>query len=713
MDYIMRIFGPLVLTLCLFDSASEAQPFPATIVARPLVIGGPSAIDAAGNVYTTGGGLASQFAVTPGAAQTQPGGGTCIGSNGLLPVSVPCTDVYLSKVDATGSAVYGTLLGGQTNDSGTALAVDSAGSVYVTGTTSGSFPTTSTAAISTSTSSAAFIAKLSSDGSRFIYSTYLPPSISIPSAVAVDAQGNAYVAGMTTLGHAFVTKVSADGSTFNYTTILAGTNQEAARAVTVNAAGNVIIVGWTRSADFPVSEGALQPHLAGTQNVFLSELDVTGRILSSTYLGGSTSDAANAVRVDSSGNVYVAGLATSVDFPTTAGSFEPNPTVPLWNSSPGGFLTKLAPDLSKLVYSTYVMNLDSVSPGVTLLALNGSGEAYVAGSIGAGLPVTTSAPQPCFSGSTDAYVAHFSSAGTLLDATYISGTGGIVPARLTFGLSVATDGSVSLAWSPGTAPQLSQIRFGGQGWTAPSCISPDILNSATFTGGQVSPGEFVTLTGLGIGPNNGVTYEPDAEGNLPTTLGGVQVLFNGVPAPLVYVQSQQVNALAPFELSGSATTTVTLKYNAAVFGPVILPVGLGPPGLFRLQPGVSAQAAAVNQDGSLNGPLHPASPGSTVAIWGTGFAPLSAPCRSGAVNPSTAVSLAQGFAVAIDAGGSLSTVSYAGSAPTLLCGVVQINMKVPAEWVSGIYLLRPWSVVSLQNGTATSESLIGSTIFVK
>ena len=89
-----------------------------------------------------------------------------------------------------------------------------------------------------------------------------------------------------------------------------------------------------------------------------------------------------------------------------------------------------------------------------------------------------------------------------------------------------------------------------------------VLNGATLTAGDgvVAPGEVVSLVGNGIGPSTGVVYQPGLQGQAPRTLGGVQVFFNGIQAPIIYAQSNQVNAIVPVELSGQTSTTVTLQY---------------------------------------------------------------------------------------------------------------------------------------------------------
>src|SRR5580693_1286942 len=236
-----------MLVVCFASASLVAQSSPGSIVSHPLLVNGPSVIDAAGNTYTTTTTTYPGLMVTPGAAQTQFGGATEV--CGFLKFPIPCTDAYIAKVDASGRVVFATYLGGSAIDGGNAVAVDAAGNVYVTGYTNGPFngftpgpfPTTPNAAIPISTSSTAFAAKLSADGSTFIYSTYLPATVASVSGIAVDLQGNAYVVGKTTTNHACVIKLSADGSAFVYTTVLGGTNREFAIAVVADAAGNAVV----------------------------------------------------------------------------------------------------------------------------------------------------------------------------------------------------------------------------------------------------------------------------------------------------------------------------------------------------------------------------------------------------------------------------------------------------------------------------------------
>lgn len=698
-----------------------------SITSRPTLVSGAVVFDRMGNEYSFAFGP-----VTPGAVQTQNGGGACLTSNGFFGVPGPCADAYVGKFDAAGKLVFGTNLGGPTEDHSTALAVDAAGNVFVTGSTAGSFPTTANAAIPSSTTARVFAAKLSPDGARLLYSTYLPDTVATATALTVDYAGNAYIVGATSTGHACALKLSVDGSAFLYNVVLAGTGRDVAVAIAAGADGSVFVAGQTSSPDFPVTQSVFQPHLKGPQNAFVTKLNPGGDIVVSTYLGGGGRDAPTSVQIDSTDSVYVAGHTSSLDFPTTSGAFQPLPSVPAWNNSaPAGFVARLKAGGAVLGYSTFVMSSDHApQEGVTHLAISASGDAYIAGLAGAGFPVTSSAPQLCFKGPIlSAFVAHLDNNGALRDATY---TGENVASIR--GLSLAADGTVLIVSDSASASANFEIRFGREGQTAGPCLSPSVLNAATMFGNPISspvsvpsgsspvtPGELITLTGFGMGPEAGTAYQPDPRDSIPRSLGGVQVLFDGRPVPVLYAQSRQINALAPVELSGQTQTIITVLFNQATVGSITVPVSeFGSPGIFRARPGVSSQAAAINEDGTVNGPSNPAVRGSLVSVFGTGFGLLAPTCATGGLNPHEAVNLASGLTVFIaDTQRSgvpviFAPAAYAGSAPDQPCGVVQINMTVPDYVSPGVYECFPWSVMILPGGDQlVVPGSVGATISVK
>jgi uncharacterized protein (TIGR03437 family) len=384
-----------------------------------------------------------------------------------------------------------------------------------------------------------------------------------------------------------------------------------------------------------------------------------------------------------------------------------------------------------LAWSTYVMSADhnNVQQGVTHLAVTGAGDAYLAGITGAGFPVTPSAPQTCFDGPIyNAFVAHLDSHGALLDGTYVGQNVFTLDA-----MTVAGDGSVRIVTNFAGSLASFQVRFGASGSTAPPCLSPSVLNSATMSGIEVLntpvpggtsgvvPGELITLTGFGIGPETGVVYKPDVQGGAPRELAGVQVLFDGEPAPLLYAQSRQINTQAPVELSGKTQTSLTVKYNGASFGPLTVPVSdFGAQGIFRLEPGVSSRAAALNQDGTVNGPSNPAPRGSVVSLWATGFGLTDPPCVTGAINPPGAANLVTGLTALLayspmqGVPAQTTPAVYAGTAPALLCGVQQVNLTVPDFAPSGVFKFSPWETKKLPAGDSLLVfGSIGATVYVK
>ena len=519
--------------------------------------------DSQGNIFLAGVAF-SGFPATPGAAQVQPGGGTCtILVPSLffsIPRQLPCPDAFVAKVRISGNTstiLWATLVGGDTYEAASGIALDAAGNVYITGTTGGDFPTTP-GAFMASGGSGVFAAKLNPQGSRMLYSTYLPAGTERPlaPAIAADPDGNAYVTVESPGVHVSVEKLSPDGSSLLYNQTLAGSATETDTAIAADAAGNVYVTGSTYSPDFPVTAGAFQTRLTGAQSAFVTKLDPSGNIAVSTYLGDNMYP--SVIEADAAGYIYLAGGTGSLDMPTAQGSWEPEALIPMWSEElggPGGFAARLSAAGDKLAYSTYVV---SDGAGVRAMALDGAGGAYVAGATSAGLPVTGSAPQPCFTGNQNLFVAHLDPGGALLDRTYAGDPdAGPVPVGL-----AAVGGSIVLAANYSTGQSvLADLSFGSAGYVPAACLSPDVLNAATFFGQRpISPGELVSLTGIGLGPESGVSYQPAADGSVPRELAGVKVLFNGEPAPLLYVQSQQINAIAPFELAGQSSTTVQVQY---------------------------------------------------------------------------------------------------------------------------------------------------------
>ena len=350
------------------------------------------AVDGAGNAYVTGRTRSRSFAVY-GALQSKCGSNT----------GQPCSgNVFLSKLNIQGSVVFATYFGGSGTDSGNAVALDSRGNIYISGSTSSSdFPVTKPAQNILSGKANAFVAKISADTSHVLYATYFGGSGTDEArAMAVDRSGRTYITGLTTsldlpvhgalqpkcttaapgtsaCHEAFIAELSADGSEFLYSTYLGGSGSDVGNAIALDSKGYIYVAGATSSHDFPTVK-ALQGTLTGFGNAFVSKISVDGaKLVFSTYIGGSRSDEANALVVDSFDDVFISGRTHSPDFPMT------NPLQAVCNKNAQGqcsedaFLTILDSTGSKLQFSSYFggSQLDEVRG----IAIDAQGAAYLGG----------------------------------------------------------------------------------------------------------------------------------------------------------------------------------------------------------------------------------------------------------------------------------------------------------------------------------------------
>jgi len=214
-----------------------------------------------------------------------------------------------------------------------------------------------------------------------------------------------------------------------------------------------------------------------------------------------------------------------------------------------------------------------------------------------------------------------------------------------------------------------------------SLAAPAVASAASFQTGAVAPGEVVTIFGSGIGPSGTVTAQLNAQGRLASTLAGTQVLFDNIPAPLVYVTAAQVSAIVPYEVAIQQATQMVVVRNGQSTPPVTLQVSVAAPALFTASVSGSGQAAAVNQDGTLNGPQSGAPAGSVVALFATGEGQTT----PGGINGRIAGTVVPTplAPVGVKIGGVDAEVDYAGGAPQAVAGLFQVNVKVPAGLNAG------------------------------
>jgi hypothetical protein len=508
------------------------------------------------------------------------------------------------------SLVYSTYVGGASpvngNDQAFGIAVDSQGCAYITGeTASYTFPTTPGAYRTTPdtgfSSSDAFVAKLDPTGSSLVYSTYLGgvdtqfgnSAGDTGYAIAVDSQGNAYVAGHTMsdtfpttpgaaqpnppagLDHAFITKLNPTGTALVYSSYIGGQGSNYAFAVALDAAGRAYVTGSTSSTTFPVTPGAFQT--AATPNeghAFVVKLNPAGSAYDyATYLGGNTGEDGEGIAVDASGRAYVTGSTSSTNFPTTPGAFQSSyQSVGSFFFTQGdAFLTVLNAGGTGVDYSTYLGG-SSQEQGLGV-AVDASGAAYVVGStLSSDFPTTPGALQTAYHFNTDAFLSKInpaaSGAASLVYSTYLGG-GGLDRAE---NVALDSQGNVYVAGGtnsndfPVTSCAAQATASGGQtGLTKDAFLTKLNLSApgaaalaySTYLGGNdFESARDVAVDSHGSAYIAGATRSTD----FPTTPGAFQTSLQQSPQP----QDAFVAKLDPTACNNNDTTPPTISCPAPV-----------------------------------------------------------------------------------------------------------------------------------------------------
>jgi uncharacterized protein (TIGR03437 family) len=212
----------------------------------------------------------------------------------------------------------------------------------------------------------------------------------------------------------------------------------------------------------------------------------------------------------------------------------------------------------------------------------------------------------------------------------------------------------------------------------PPVVSPVValpvvtaINAASLAGGSIAPGEIATIYGSGIGPQQGVPAVFDSSGLMASVLGGSEVLFDGVPAPLFYAQAGQINVQAPYTIANQTTTHVQVRYQGQMVEAGFLPVAAAAPGIFP---------EILNPDGSLNSATNPAPQGAILTFYATGEGITNGANVAGEM--AEAPYARPLLAVAATVGGSATALLYAGEAPGLV-GMLQVDAQLPAGLGSG------------------------------
>jgi len=668
------------------------------------------AVDASGNAYVAGSTLSADFpTVTP----LQ---GTCGGCD------IGATDAFIAKLDTAGSSlVYTTYLGGSSSDQAFAITTDPSGNVYVTGRTySNNFPTVNPVQPAIGGSADVFMAKLNATGSALVYSTYLGGSGGEQGlGIAVDSAGNAYVVGSTLSSNfpvasplqatcmscpgnpdAFVTKLNAAGSLLVYSTYLGGSGSDEARSVAVDSTSNAYVTGLTYSNNFPLAS-PLQPAYGGVEDAFVLKMNSSGSALVySSYLGGTSRDEGRGIALDSSGNAYVTGLTTSNDFPTA------NAAQSAYRGGQDAFVAKLDGAGAALAYSTYLGGTGADQG--SSIAVDSSGQAYVTGyTTSTNLPLANPI-QPTYGGNQDTFVSKLSATGVaLVFSTYLGGH------DVDTGTGIAVDSAanpyVTGATFSNDFPTASPLQAAtGGDYDAfvaklAELAAPAVALSATSL---VFPDQAVTTTST---PPQTVTLTNAGDAALAITsieVTGDFAQTNTCGSAVAAGANCTIDVTFTPTVAGARTGTITITDDAAG-SPRVVPLGgIGvAPSVFLSRTGLSFSNQGI---GITSAPQ-------TVTLTNTGNAPLT--INSVAVTGDFAETNTCGASVAAGANCEIS-VTFTPTATGTRTGALTITdnaagsphvLQLLGGGVAAFSLSSPTSTANVARGTDSTTFTITAT----
>jgi hypothetical protein len=502
--------------------------------------------------------------------------------------------------------VYSTYLGGSGSDQANGIVADSSGNVYVAGyTSSTNFPLATQGSLPTNANHV-FVAKLAAAGANLIYTDYIGgDGEDYGVGLVLDSANDVYVTGSTSSSDfpvvnayqsqqpgpytGFLTKVSADGSSLLYSTYLGGNTFDQPTGIAIDSLGEVHVAGYTSSQNFPVANAYQATALANQGGIFgtygfLTKFSANGSsLVYSTYLAGSTDVAQTcgnnpcwpspystigAVTVDANGNAYVAGATNTNNFPVTSGVYQASNSTQ--QDADLGFVSKFS-SAGGLDYSTYFYNSSGDPVTISAIAVDGSGSAYIAGSADsdATFPVTTTSicdPGVYGFACSSAFVTKFdAAASTLLYSTFLGPNNYANPAALvldsndnayvvgsTSSVSFQTNNAIEaysnsadlllVELDPTGSTQLFSTYLGGSGVDASTAMAIDASGSIYLTGFTnssdfpVTPGAFQSQLG---GSNDAFVMKVGAGSTLAVALSPQSLQFTSLQ-PGSTSQSQQV-----------------------------------------------------------------------------------------------------------------------------------------------------------------------------
>jgi uncharacterized protein (TIGR03437 family) len=536
----------------------------------------------------------------------------------------------------------------------------------------------------------------------------------------------------------FVSKFSLSGASLLYSTYLGGSSDDFGYGIGVDSSGSAYVTGWTASSNFPTRNPIQSLYGGGASDAFVARLAPSGNsLLYSTYLGASGDDEAYGIGLDPIGTVFVTGRTSSSAFPgarnkytegtgkwdafltrisaDTASAFATIAPASLsFNGTSAApqtiSLTSSGPSLNYAAFATSSGNWLSVSPGsggstpATLtVTVNpaGLGSGTVTGTITINVPGASNSP-------ISVPVSYTLSSGpviTSINPSAINAGAGdttvtIKGSGFTSSSSVSVDGQVAgtifvdASTLRAVIPQaqlasVGNLRIavsGASGTSQPmalnvtgngiSVLSNGVVNAATFQSGSFAPGELITIFGTGFGPASLAGTTVDASGVVSGLVGETRVLFDGVPAPLIYATRGQLSTVVPYTAGSRSSVSLQVEYQAQLSTPIVLSIAPTAPGVFAADSSGRGQAAAINEDGTLNSAGNPAARGSVIVLYATGEGQTDPAGQDGRIANSAMLPKPL-LPVTVRVNGVESEVLYAGAARGLVAGVMQVNARVP------------------------------------
>ena len=521
--------------------------------------------------------------------------------------------------------------------------------------------------------------KVSPDGKTVVWSDTLG---FWASAIAVDSVGNVYLASNSTnpqdTSPSFVEKMSVDGKAVLWkTTLSSGLTPF---AISLDSAGHVYVAGENQANN----TGFLARFNSGGTLDYTVSLDAPGYSISmersgSLFVETSANEVAGVERLEPDGTVSWAVDLSMFDSRFPSAAADQNGNVWVFGEGTGGGKTLLRLDANGNQTFAQTITSDTVADVGFPLAVDSAGNAIIVG-YSASLIPTTNNVATCEGGSS--WFSVYASDGSLVQTSYAP----IVARGTITGITVGSNSIVYLTGYESAGSVITRLSPSANPEFVPlTCMG----SAATYDTGSIAPGEIVTLFGSGLGPVAGIQTQATLASPFPTHTGDVEVTFDGIPSPLLWVQDRQVNVAVPWSLTPGQTTQVCVVYQSSTTNCLTWPVVQTAPGVFTVD---GTYGAAVNEDGTINSASNPARSGSVVSVFATGMGPLSPPQADGSL---VALPLPVNQ---IPVGGSYLpdcdplhcvplplTIDYAGPAPFELAGLTQINIHVPPVTASDRY----------------------------